>query len=94
MSKKGRTRAEDVAINDDGGPAFPYSALQPNEAAIALAGTMYADNVGMTLRDYFAIKSLVAVTNGDHVDGQGDPERHAAMAYVYADAMLRARRRA
>ena len=43
---------------------------------------------GMTLRDYFAAKALTAVTAGDHVDGQGDPARHAALAYKYADAMI------
>jgi len=45
----------------------------------------------MSLRDYFAAQALRCVTAGDHVDGQGDANRHAALAYEYADAMLRAR---
>ena len=46
---------------------------------------------GMKLRDYFAAKALIAMTANDHVDGNGDPERHAAAAYRYADAMIAAR---
>ena len=45
---------------------------------------------GMTLRDYFAAKSMqgMLASGGDHYDGQGDPERFAKNAYAYADAML------
>lgn len=37
---------------DDGGPAFPYSALEPDPETRQLVGSIYADSRGMTLRDY------------------------------------------
>jgi hypothetical protein len=47
---------------------------------------------GMTLRDYFAAKALIGILgSGDHIDGNGDPQWHTRQAYVYADAMLKAR---
>lgn len=69
---------------NDGGPAFPYSALQPDEKTAQLAGTMYADNMGMSLRDYFAGQVLANVTIKDYVDT-------AKVAYAIADAMIRRR---
>jgi hypothetical protein len=64
----------------NGGPAFPRQETDD-----------YAGDVGMSLRDWFAGQALKSVTEGDHVNGVGDPERHAALAYKYADAMLRER---
>ena len=51
---------------------------------------------GMTLRDYFAAKALVAILTGGFADTipHDDPEggRQAAeFAYQYADAMLKVR---
>jgi hypothetical protein len=68
---------------ETGGPAFPYSALQPG------GPTMYADNEGMTLRDYFAAKAMQA----DMMDGihENDFAWSAGRAYKMADAMLKAR---
>jgi hypothetical protein len=76
----------------DGGQAFPRAgfgfAYRDEEGAES-----ESSQDGMSLRDYFAIKALPAVTAGDHTDGQGDPERHAAQAYRYADAMLAERKK-
>jgi hypothetical protein len=68
-----------------GGPAFPYSALQPG------GPTMYADSEGMTLRDYFAAKAMQG-NLASMVEGQEfDPSMGAEWAYKVADAMLKAR---
>lgn len=80
----------------DGGSAFPtvvakhwseftdkQNLHQPEFYSVSIGG--------VSLRDYFAGQALLAVTVGDHVDGEGDPERHAALAYKYADAMLKER---
>jgi hypothetical protein len=81
-------------MSKDGGPAFPYSALQPDEKTRQLVGTIYADNVGMTLRDYFAAKAMQGICAGR--DEAGELIRHgyywiASEAYTIADAMLKVR---
>ena len=58
-------------VTNTGGPAFP-------------TGNAYQ---GMTLRDYFAAKALVALATYEEYH----PERAAKYAYEYADAMLAAR---
>ena len=63
----------------NGGPAFP-------------TGTGYQ---GMTLRDYFAAKALqglLADPNAFEDTGLGIENEYAEQAYVYADAMLKARK--
>lgn len=72
-----------------GGPAFPYSALLPDKETRQLAGTMYADNTGMTLRDWFAGLELQGLLNG-HMPLATD-ESFAEHAYKLSDAMLKAR---
>lgn len=61
---------------NDGGPAFPTLFIEPNY------GSGYA---GMTLRDYFAAAAINEVGWYENMDNS------AAMAYLIADAMLRAR---
>ena len=81
-----------MSSTNTGGPAFPYSALQPG------GPTMYADSEGMTLRDYFAAKAMQALIAheerakqiGSHNLGDFDI-RVAVAAHRYADAMLKAR---
>ena len=51
----------------------------PHEAHIQL-------NTGMTLRDYFAAQAMLAV-----LSDAGTYEQDAASAYLYADAMMKAR---
>lgn len=68
-------------VKDDGGPVFPMEG--------EIAGVrIYIP--GMTLRDYFAAKALVALPNiGCGADL--DVEDIAIAAYQIADAMLKAR---
>lgn len=68
----------------DGGPAFP-------------GGTYYAGD-GLSLRDYFAAKAMAALIEelkpGQSVDSSSASEytRYTAEgAYMFADAMLKAR---
>lgn len=86
----------------DGGPAFPTLACRSDMPA------SYTDCPGMTLRDYFAAKALqgLLAKEGCAADGitqtlaGSDPQRDALLfahgdaqrAYVYADAMLAARK--
>ena len=64
--------------NNTGGPAFP-----------APAGRLTPiTDQGMTLRDYFAAKAIIAY----HSDGKfSDSEDVASWCYRLADAMLEAR---
>lgn len=82
---------------NDGGPAFP----QPMTAS----GNTVHDEIGqggMTLRDWFAGQVLLSAiadaeqVYGDEDDGDGSVNRFdwcAHRAYLYADAMIAARRR-
>ncbi len=70
-------------------PAFPVSALVYNEDGKDPT-TIIHD--GMTLRDYFAAKALQGMHARDMFDsGQASPEQRAKLAYIDADAMLKAR---
>jgi hypothetical protein len=60
---------------NDGGPAFPFQ-------------DGYGRVSGMTLRDWFAGQALAGLTADPDMP---DAARCAALAYAYADAMLRAR---
>lgn len=81
-----------IAAHDDGGPAFPEAGLSglPNEQFIQ-------GRAGMSLRDYFAAKALTAIVERDAIalDGMAVnapiAEDSARCAYLYADAMLKAR---
>jgi len=56
--------------------------------------TLGMHTAGMTLRDYFAAKAiqgLLADQNPLHDIGEGVPMVYARGAYIYADAMLKAR---
>jgi|LakMenEpi03Aug12_release.lakeMendotaPanAssembly.Ray.scaffolds.fasta_scaffold300710_3 hypothetical protein len=70
-------------IKDTGGPAFPLD--------------RDCCNVGMTLRDYVAIKAMQSlITNFlnkelDEIDPQGWMDGLAMDSYSMADAMLKAR---
>ena len=73
-----------MSAHDDGGPAFPWGEY----------GTHLG---GMTLRDYFAAKALPALVescSGGVSFGTESPENNlifALVAYLMADAMLKAR---
>lgn len=63
----------------DGGPAFPQK--QP----------LMSDEQGMTLRDYFAAKSLQGILSGMSGIRPCDVPLLAKDAYLLADAMLESR---
>ena len=74
--------------HDTGGPAFPYSALQPG------GPTMYADSEGMTLRDWFAGQAASGICSSRDEAGvllEHGYEWIATEAYRVADAMLKER---
>ena len=75
-----------MSTTNTGGPAFPTPRYE--------RGDMYS--LGMTLRDYFAAKALQGLlADPEPLDlWDGDKtiaDTYAREAYVYADAMLRAR---
>lgn len=85
-----------------GGPAFPYvlvnnSSEPMNTFGIELAPGKTADFGGMTLRDYFAAKSMAAIVrrwDGHSFGGGPESPQYKELAedaYHIADAMLRAR---
>ncbi len=72
---------------NDGGPAFPRD-------------ERHLGHNGMTLRDYFAAKAMLGMITGDSPwrsaeykpdNRMTNVENDAKLAYMYADAMLRAR---
>jgi hypothetical protein len=65
-----------------GGPAF----LFPSDCASGEPGEL-----GMTLRDYFAAKVIQGIVSHDPTFSQKYVDLAAKDAYVYADAMLKAR---
>jgi hypothetical protein len=66
-----------------GGPAFPAPDLGQQDYGQRGAYP------GMTLRDYFAAKVLAMLMHPDAKDY--NPEETARRAYLFADAMLKAR---
>jgi hypothetical protein len=75
---------------ETGGPAFPQIEL------CQVTGKTYAQHMGMNMRDYFAAKALQGLLADpepfDLCDGDKTiADSYAREAYVYADAMLKAR---
>lgn len=66
---------------NNGGPAFPYGQENHTERS----------SEGMTLRDYFAGQALAGMMAHDQTSSWQDYEV-AGDCYVYADAMIKARR--
>ena len=72
----------------DGGPAFPYSALVPDEHR-QLVGTMYADNQGMSLRAYIATAALQGILACfKEIGGYESAKGRAEQAVKHADALI------
>ena len=74
---------------NDGGPAFPVPMFAREADGQPMSATEYGLG-GMSLRDWFAGKALVALP---HIGCGGDlnTEDAAKAAYQIADAMLKAR---
>ena len=69
-----------MSNTNTGGPAFPTPRYE--------RGDMYS--LGMTLRDYFAAKAMQGLI-GTGTERGMIYDRVAEVAYMYADAMLKAR---
>lgn len=71
-------------------PAFPVDELNQQ------TGFVEVQHLGITIRDYFAAKSISSMLAPNPVTGQfvqeSDFEQCAALAYKMADAMLKARK--
>ena len=72
----------------DGGPAFPRPASTPEENQVI-------EQDGMSLRDYFAGQALSSVlqdvADEKQLGGMAPKDAAAKLAYIIADAMIRAR---
>ena len=66
---------------DNGGPAFPFADCDISNAAMRAQG--------MSLRDWFAGQALAGTIGNANWDAY--PHETAAVAYMIADAMLKAR---
>jgi hypothetical protein len=92
MDRQARIVAgEEQDMKDTGGHAFPHQLDIPNEDGINIRHR----SRGMTLRDYFAAKTLMVVLAGFDKDAQrilqreNEPTAAVAKAcYAMADAML------
>ena len=75
--------------NTNGGPAFP----RPSSEAVDTSGNHFwpAAQEGMSLRDYFAAAALTGLLAYSRVN-HSTPESIAQAAFVFADAMIRARK--
>jgi hypothetical protein len=84
-----------MSNHNDGGPAFPFICQDHSKYQTAIPG--------MTIRDYFAAKAMAAIIAKQPL-GRATPENEESLAawaeacamatvgaYMYADAMLRAR---
>lgn len=67
--------------NPDGGPAFPHDSIHQNAGGFAECWE------GMTLRDYFAARAMPKLME------RYEKEQGAALAYAWADAMIKERYR-
>jgi hypothetical protein len=70
-----------MVVNMNNPAAFPSS----NE--VKVGNCISSGHMGITLRDYFAAKSLA----NEYTQHDGNPDKVAEWAYAVADAMLKAR---
>ena len=66
---------------NDGGPAYPIYPRHEGSAVREIEGA-----VGMTLRDYFAIRALAGYLSDSQL--RGPQEEFARLSYELADFML------
>lgn len=69
--------------------AFPLHMCVEEPAPNGGKSVTYWSTAGMTLRDYFAGEALAGMLADP--DSDGDPASFGDRAYMYADAMLKAR---
>ena len=70
-----------------GGPAFPFAVSMENHDGTKCT----AYEAGMTLRDYFAAKSLPGIASTLDMADSRNHSSCAYIAYLMADAMLKQR---
>lgn len=75
----------------DGGPAFPCKAPETFHAGNGNYVTRFHPASGMTLRDYFAAKTMAALIITADYYTRHEIEQLATDAYAFADKMLEAR---
>lgn len=86
-----------MSNQNNGGPAFPLPAEQcvydQNQGMIGTEGYGRHAEFGMSLRDYFAGKSIQGMLAALDASGlnYSNPTMMAQHAYAFADAMLAAR---
>lgn len=73
---------------NDGGPAFPQP-LYPSTQGNGTTSPSEYGLGGMSLRDWFAGHAMAGMLSATDADGTSD--QLAMWAYIYADAMLKAR---
>ena len=95
---KQRKEAVKAAINKEkpmnNPPAFPnkQKALMIKSEHVGIASEYEIEHNGMTLRDYFAAKAMQAfLRNAKPENTDEPPSTWAEDAYVFADAMMKAR---
>jgi len=79
--------------NEGGGPAFPQKTpvmVESKQAPGALEQVGTHHHTGITIRDYFAAAALTGYLSDS--ESVGSPKDIAGKCYVYADAMLEARK--
>ncbi len=69
-------------------PAFPTGLITDPRNGQIIGGSN-----GMTLRDYFAAKALPSMLHANAGKWAGNYDAYAQMAYEFADAMLKARKK-
>ena len=83
---------------NDGGPAFPCQNLFADNPTHDAVAAQIRESNGMSLRDWFAGQALASMDTARLIaeahemeDVESFPSKSAQLAYVMADAMLKAR---
>lgn len=79
-----------MSKEDNGGPAFPQTQALDLEGPNGLVSGSDVGEGGMTLRDYFAARSIAGINPGK-LYGDDAIQSIAEQSYKLADAMLKAR---
>ena len=81
---------------DDGGPAFPQTAIINGNGEVVTSGMYFPEGPGMTLRDWFAGRAMQGMLSNPANYGSGhewrDDATVAEQAYDIADDMIRERK--
>lgn len=81
-----------VAMSDKDLPAFPSDYVKHKRMEVGNEVPIVESSSGMTLRDYFAAKSMQGLTANEKGAYDLDYSQRAEWAYKQADAMIEARK--